>query len=375
MKAGDRIFPGWNRNRSTSSGNPSHELAATRPSGATASTSAQMLALAQHAARVLHQGGLIALPTETVYGLGADASNPQAVARIFATKQRPADHPLIVHLGRASQITDWARDIPPVAWQLAEAFWPGPLTIILARAPGVLDAVTGGLDTVALRVPDHPLALSVLQQFGRGIAAPSANRYGRVSPTSADHVRQELGDAVDLLLDGGPCTVGIESTIVDLSAGAIHILRPGAITEQDLLGVTGRPVVTHANAIVRCPGAKNSHYAPKAKVLLSSAEHASQDVERWRARGYWVGLLAAQRPQTLDNDVPWLSLSPHAAEQARQLYLRLRQADDLGLDVLVAVPPMDAGLGHAVCDRLRRAAGLGDARHALNEDGAAGETT
>jgi L-threonylcarbamoyladenylate synthase len=336
--------------------------------------SAQRLASAQHAARVLNEGGLIALPTETVYGLGADASNPRAVARIFAAKQRPADHPLIVHLGQASQITDWARDIPPVTWQLAEAFWPGPLTVILARAPGVLDAVTGGMDTVALRVPDHPLALSVLQQFGRGIAAPSANRYGRVSPTSAEHVRQELGDAVDLLLDGGPCTVGIESTIVDLSTGAIQVLRPGAITAEDLADVTGRPVVTDGNATVRCPGAKNSHYAPKARVLLSSAEHASQTLERWQARGYRVGLLAAQRPHSVDHNVPWLRLSPHAAEQARQLYRRLRQADALGLDVLVAVPPMDTGLGRALCDRLRRAAGLGNARHVLSEDGAAGAT-
>ncbi|MEO8011796.1 MAG: L-threonylcarbamoyladenylate synthase [Dokdonella sp.] len=327
---------------------------------------AQWMADAGLAAQVLDRGGLIALPTETVYGLGADAGNAQAVARIFATKQRPADHPLIVHIRFVSQLTDWARHIPPVAWTLADAFWPGPLTLILRRAPGVLDAVTGGLDTVALRIPDHALALSVLEQFGRGIAAPSANRYGRVSPTSAAHVREEFGDALDLLLDGGPCAMGIESTIVDLSAGEIRVLRPGAITDEDLHRVSGMPIINPTQAGVGCPGAKDSHYAPKAKVVMTTAEAAAQEVQQWRTRGCAVGLLASERPPNIAESTAWLRLGAHAAEQARELYGRLREADHLGLDVVVAVAPEDAGLGRALRDRLYRAAGLGDARILAN---------
>ncbi len=319
------------------------------------------------AAEVLNRGGLIALPTETVYGLGADAGNPQAVARIFSTKQRPADHPLIVHLRLAEQITDWAREIPPLAWLLADVFWPGPLTMIFKRADSVLDGVTGGLDTVALRIPDHALALSVLEQFGRGIAAPSANRYGRVSPTTAAHVREEFGDAIDLLLDGGPCAIGIESTIVDLSAGDVRLLRPGAITEQDLHRVTGMPIDSPTVAGVRCPGAKDSHYAPKATVVVVTAEQAAHEVRRWCARGCAVGLLGAERPSMIDDAVVWLRLGVYAPEQARELYARLREADCRGLDVVVAVAPEDAGLGRALRDRLYRAAGLGDARMVAND--------
>jgi L-threonylcarbamoyladenylate synthase len=301
----------------------------------------------------------VAFPTETVYGLGADARNPEAVARIFAAKGRPVDHPLIVHLADASQLTEWARDIPPAAWQLAEAFWPGPLAMVLPRAPHVLDAVTGGLDTVALRVPNHPLALALLGAFAGGVAAPSANRYGRVSPTAASHVREELGDAVDFVLDGGACQVGIESTIVDVSSTTIKILRPGAITESDLRRVLGAPVTITLAGEVRAPGRKPSHYAPRARVVLVAEDDAVQESERWRA-GYRVGLLAAQRPVQLHASVAWLDFGDTAAVQAYMLYQRLRQADDLGLQVLVAVMPADVGLGHALCDRLRRAAGLGD---------------
>jgi L-threonylcarbamoyladenylate synthase len=314
------------------------------------------------AARVLRDGGLIGLPTETVYGLGADACNAQAVTRIFSAKQRPADHPLIVHIHQPAQMRQWARDVPPAAWQLAEAFWPGPLTLVLPRAPGVLDVVTGGLDTVALRVPSHPLALDLLAKFGGGVAAPSANRHGRVSPTMAQHVRSELGDAVDLLLDGGPCRVGIESTIVDFVDEGVRILRPGCITAQDLRRVTGRNVFDRADPAVRRPGAMTSHYAPRATVLLTSAEDAPAALETWHRNGARAGLLSAYRPEHLPAGVPWLSLGAASELQARQLYALLRRADDLGLDVLVAVPPTDEGLGAALCDRLVRAAGLGDGR-------------
>ncbi|MEK7737911.1 MAG: L-threonylcarbamoyladenylate synthase, partial [Pseudomonadota bacterium] len=196
-----------------------------------------------HAVTLLRAGELVAFPTETVYGLGADAANPAAVAKIFAAKGRPADHPLIVHLPSAEALDAWAREVPESARKLAAAFWPGPLTLILKRQPQVPDAVTGGQDTVGLRVPDHPLALALLKAFDggrfRGIAAPSANRYGRISPTSAAHVRAELGAAVPLVLDGGDCQVGIESTIVDLSRGTPRLLRPGAIGAADIAHVLG----------------------------------------------------------------------------------------------------------------------------------------
>ncbi len=312
------------------------------------------------AAAALRAGGLVAFPTETVYGLGADARNPEAVARIFAVKGRPADHPLIVHLADAGQLTAWAADIPEAAWRLAEAFWPGPLTLVLPRLAGVPDAVTGGLDTVALRVPGHPVALALLAAFGGGVAAPSANRYGRVSPTSADDVREELGDGVDMVLDGGRCPIGIESTIVDLSSTEPRILRPGRITERALRRVLGRPLATASDTPVRAPGAKPSHYAPRARVILASPEDAEQRVEELHKLGQRVGLLASRRPAALPENVTWLALTGSMGEQAHELYHRLRQADQLGLQVLVAAMPADVGLGHALRDRLRRAAGLGD---------------
>lgn len=322
-----------------------------------------------HAVAVLRRGGLVAIPTETVYGLGADARNPQAVARVFAAKGRPADHPLIVHLAGASWLSEWARDIPRAASQLAEAFWPGPLTLVLPRAPGVLDAVTGTMDTVALRVPAHPLALALLDGFGSGLVAPSANRYGRVSPTSAAHVREELGDAVDLVLDGGPCPIGIESTIVDLSSSGVRILRPGSISAEALGDVLGEPVTSSIPDGVRAPGRKPSHYAPGARVVLATHEQAARDVQAWQAGGHRVGVLASQRPTGLPEGATWLALDGDIHEQGRQLYRRLRDADHLGLQVLVAVMPPGVGLGHALRDRLRRAAGLGDGGASTHDTG------
>lgn len=312
------------------------------------------------AAAMLHAGGLVAFPTETVYGLGADARNPEAVSRIFAVKGRPADHPLIVHLADAGQLIQWAQKIPEAAWQLAQAFWPGPLTLILPRLPSVPNAVTGGLDTVALRVPDHPVALALLTAFGGGIAAPSANRYGRVSPTSAQDVQEELSDCVDLIIDGGRCPIGIESTIVDLSTTTPRILRPGKIAQQELYRVLGSSVATPSNTPIRYPGDKPSHYAPRARVILASWDDVHQRVEEWRVRGQRVGLLASRLPNGLPENVTWLRLAKGVEKQAYELYHSLRQADHLGLQVLVAVMPEDEGIGHAVRDRLRRAAGLGE---------------
>jgi L-threonylcarbamoyladenylate synthase len=313
------------------------------------------------AVAVLRRGGLVAFPTETVYGLGADARNPAAIARIFAAKHRPADHPVIVHLGEVGWLDRWARDIPEAARVLADAFWPGPLAMVLHRADGVPDEVTGGIDTVGLRMPGHPVALALLRAFGDGIAAPSANRYGRVSPTTAAHVHEELGDRVDLVLDGGRCEVGIESTIVDLSTGEPRLLRPGAITAEAMERVLGMPVREAGRDAAPAPGRKPSHYAPRARVVLADADGA-RTAHEWRANGARVGLLSAQRPDALDAGIEWLAMPADVRLQARDLYQRLRDADRLGLDVVVAVLPEDTGVGHALRDRLRRAAGLGDGR-------------
>ena len=307
----------------------------------------------------LRAGGLVAFPTETVYGLGADARNVLAVSQIFAVKDRPIEHPLIVHLADASQLGEWARDVPRIARRLARTFWPGPLTMILPRARGVPDAVTGGLDTVALRVPDHPLALARSSAFGGGIAAPSANRYGRVSPTTAAHVREELGNAVDLVLDGGPCAVGIESTIVDLTSPRACILRPGAVTKRDLMGVLGSAFSPIPGRSQRAPGCAASHYAPSARVVAVSPGEVAQVIDGWLGRGRRVGLLSTRRPASLPSSVVWLPLAEEDSAQARQLYACLRQADHLHLDVLVAVLPPAIGIGQALRDRLRRAAGRG----------------
>ena len=312
------------------------------------------------AASILHKGGLVALPTETVYGLGADARNPKSVAQIFTAKGRPKNHPLIVHIADAGQLSKWAQNIPKAAWQLAEAFWPGPLTLVLPRLDDVPDEVTGGLDTVALRVPNHPVALALLNAFGGGIAAPSANRYGRVSPTSAEDVHEELGDKVDMVLDGGRCSIGIESTIIDLSTSQARILRPGKITEQAIIDVLTSSVTGTSNIPISCPGSKPSHYAPQALVILASREDAVQQVKEWHERGQRVGLLSSHRLTGLPKNVTWLSFSRSVEEQAYELYQRLRQADHLNLQVLVAVMPEAIGVGHALCDRLQRAAGRGN---------------
>ncbi len=240
-------------------------------------------AILARAVELLRAGRLVAFPTETVYGLGADASNPDAVARIFEAKGRPADHPLIVHLAAADAIDAWAVDVPPLARTLAAACWPGPLTLVLRRSASVPDAVTGGLPTVGLRVPAHPVALRLLRAFGGGIAAPSANRFGTVSPTTAAHVRESLGDRVDLVLDGGPSTVGVESTIVDLSGDAPAILRPGGLPREVLEAIAGVPLPIREGGEVRAPGMLAAHYAPDARLELvepAAQAHAGRHAAR-----------------------------------------------------------------------------------------------
>ncbi|MCE9669609.1 threonylcarbamoyl-AMP synthase [Myxococcus stipitatus] len=311
--------------------------------------------LVERAVEMLRRGGVIALPTETVYGLAANAEDELAVRRVFAIKGRPATHPLIVHLPGAEHLSSWAREVPDSARLLAAAFWPGPLTLVLPRTPRATDAVTGGQDTVALRVPAHPVALAVLQRLGGGVAAPSANRFGRVSPTTAEHVRQDLGTDVDLVLDGGPCAVGVESTIVDLSSGAPAILRPGGLATEDVERVLGHAVPVRAESKVRVSGSLASHYAPRAGVVLAEPHEAAARVAALRARGLRVGVLGPQG-LALPDDVPRFDVPEEPAGAARVLYTRLREADARGHDVLVACLPSASGLGVAVRDRLSRAA-------------------
>jgi L-threonylcarbamoyladenylate synthase len=304
----------------------------------------------------------VAFPTETVYGLGADAANPAAVDRLFAVKGRPRSHPVIVHLAEATAIKEWAAEVPADAWALAEAFWPGPLTLILPRADHVPDAVTGGAATVGLRVPAQPLALDLLGAFGGGVAAPSANRFGRVSPTTAAHVRADLGTDVDLVLDGGPCAVGVESTIVDLSRGVPRVLRLGGLSVEALSDVLGHEIEVGEGGGpggVPAPGTLRSHYAPAARVEILAEGAVVARAQALLAEGRQVGLLAPRRVVGLPSGVDALPPAGGAQAYAQCLYQRLREADRRGLDVLLTVPPPERGIGAAVVDRLRRAASAG----------------
>ncbi len=313
------------------------------------------------AVALLRTGDIVAFPTETVYGLGADAANPAAVAKIFAAKGRPVDHPLIVHLPDASHMARWARGVPAEAEKLVAAFWPGPLTLILKRQPHVPDAVTGGQDTVGLRVPNHPLALELLAAFDGGIAAPSANRFGRISPTTAAHVREEIGARVPLILDGGPCPVGIESTILDLSRGRPVLLRPGAIGAADIARVIGQvPIVDATDSggsmTPRVSGSLEAHYAPRTPLELVSSDGLLFALRSALVQGERVAVLAPT-PQAISHDlVTWRQAPADPAGCAHDLYASLRDLDALGcVRILVQKPPAgEAWL--AVNDRLRRAA-------------------
>lgn len=315
----------------------------------------------RRAVEVLERGGLIGLPTETVYGLAADASNPVSVARIFAAKGRPADHPVIVHVAEASDMPAWAIDIPDSAQRLAAAFWPGPMTLILKRAPHVLDAVTGGQDTVGLRVPSHAVARAVLAAFaaGRGgrpagVAAPSANKFGRVSPTTAAHVRSEFGDAVDLVLEGGQSDVGIESTIVDCTTTPVRILRPGRITAEQVSVVLGSPVAGHAAKAQapRVSGSLDAHYAPATPTRLVAAGELAMAIADEAV--HRVALLSI-------TDAPFavharIRAGSDPQAYAHGLYAALRQLDAAGCDVILVETPPVGGEWDGVNDRLRRAA-------------------
>jgi L-threonylcarbamoyladenylate synthase len=310
----------------------------------------------EKAVALLRQGELVAFPTETVYGLGADAANPEAVAKIFAAKGRPADHPLIVHLPGDDHLERWARDIPPAAYELAEAFWPGPLTLILKRRPGVIDAVTGGQDTVGLRVPGHPLALELLRAFGGGVAAPSANRFGRISPTTAQHVRDDLGDAAAMVLDGGSCLVGIESTIVDLSAGKSRILRPGMISAAELGRVLGRTPPIGSSAAPRVAGSLDAHYAPRTPLALAQPDVLIFAVRDALARNERLAVLAPIACPITDERIIWRQAPSEPAAFAHELYASLRWLDAAGCTRIVVQKPPASDSWNAIIDRLQRAA-------------------
>jgi L-threonylcarbamoyladenylate synthase len=307
------------------------------------------------AVQVLRRGGLLGLPTETVYGLAADAENELAVRRIFAVKGRPSTHPLIVHLGSAEAVKEWVSHLPEEAKALADAFWPGPLTLVLPRSTRASDAVTGGQGTVAVRVPSHPVALAVLRAFGGGLAAPSANRFGRVSPTSAAHVLADLGAEVDLVLDGGMSRVGVESTIVDFSGREPALLRPGGVTLEALEKVLGRKVSRRPEGDVRAPGMLPSHYAPRAGLVLSAKSDAGRLAAELHGAGRRVALCGPDGTAAPPG-VVHLAAPADVAELARALYALLRSVDAAQVDVAVVVVPDEAGLGLAVLDRLRRAA-------------------
>lgn len=302
----------------------------------------------EHALTLLRHGELVVVPTETVYGLAADAENPVAVAKIFALKGRPADRPLIVHLADADQLERWARDVPDYARALAERFWPGPLSLVLKRDPRVPDAVTGGQDTVALRVPAHPLTRALLARFGGGIAAPSANRYGHISPTTPQHVREEFGDDTPFLLDGGPASGGIESTIVGCLEPQPRILRPGLVPAAAIAAATGLPVLEAASADpqLRTAGQDISHYAPRTPAQLLVADGGPVPAGRI---GY-LGFDAPAVPVAMD-----LRLPADPAAAAQRLYAALRELDAAGLDLILVQAPPPGPQWAGVRDRLARA--------------------
>jgi len=309
-----------------------------------------------HAVDVLRAGGLVAFPTETVYGLGADASNPDAVKKIYAAKGRPRNHPLIVHLASGRQVADWASDIPETGKRLARRFWPGPLTLIFKRAAHVNDLVTGGQDTIALRVPSHPAAHALLAAFGGGIAAPSANRYGRVSATTAEHVRAEFGSTVDCVLDGGACPVGIESTIVDVSGARPALLRPGSITAADIEALVGAPLAPAGPTSPRAPGTLPKHYAPQTPLMLLEPDLILELASSMTRQGHNVAVLARSALQPLHSGITWIAAPHDAPQYAHDLYANLRQLDRAGCAaILVEQPPLEPAWA-AVHDRLTRAA-------------------
>jgi len=306
------------------------------------------------AVAILREGGLVAFPTETVYGLGADATNPRALIKIFQVKQRPQDHPLIVHMADSPQLSSWA-EVTPKALCLAKAFWPGPLTLILPKAPGVSDLITGGQTTVGVRVPRHPVAHALLMAFGGGVAAPSANRFGRISPTTAAAVREELGNAVDQVLEGGQCAVGVESTIVDLTGEQAVVLRPGMITAHDIALVLQEEVATHKKNAPRVSGSLELHYAPTTRTVVLTPALLPAYLNNLAVDEKPLGLLTRSLSLVAGPSIDVVRMPMDPVAYAHELYQTLRDLDkkDLRQIVIEAVPEDMAWA--AIRDRLQRA--------------------
>jgi L-threonylcarbamoyladenylate synthase len=328
------------------------------------------------ASTLLKAGQLVAFPTETVYGLGCDAANVEALARLYRVKGRPGTHPVIVHLASVEQLKDWAQTVPAEALALAKKFWPGPMTLILKKSDKVLPEVSGGQDTVGLRIPSHPVALALLKEFKSGIAAPSANRHGRISPTTAAHVKSELGDLVAKVLDGGNCTVGIESTIVDLSSDKPRILRPGMITLEAIEAALNeakqkekkssskkRPATESKSStasentvIPRAPGSMSSHYAPTTGLKLFAHHNLPRAIATSESLSMKISVMAFSAPIVSSCVITWKQLSEDPNECARQLYAYMRELDTSGADYIVVEEPPELPEWMGILDRLRRAA-------------------
>ena len=308
------------------------------------------------AVQALRDGALVAFPTETVYGLGANAQNPVAVRKIFEAKGRPPNHPVIVHLDDPRFLHRWVREVPAAAMKLAAAFWPGPLTMVMPRAASVHDVITGGQDTIAIRVPAHPMAQQLLTAFGGGIAAPSANRYGRLSPTRAEHVREELGEAVQVILDGGECQVGLESTIVAFEGLTVRLLRPGSVTAGQIRGVVGELAIGAAQESPRVPGTTPAHYAPATPMSIVPAGEIDAQADAASGGGKRIAVLAQRLPLRSHKYVTWINAGRRPESYGRDLYNNLRTLDRAGCQRILVQEVPEGERWDAIRDRLRRAA-------------------
>jgi L-threonylcarbamoyladenylate synthase len=311
----------------------------------------------RQAAEIIRQGGIVAFPTETVYGLGADAYNPLAVARIFEVKRRPYFDPLIVHIAYPAYLVKLVKEIPSSAKKLTEKLWPGPLTVVLLKEENIPDIVTAGLPSIAVRMPDHPMALSLIKESECPIAAPSANPFGYLSPTTAEHVREQLGDQVDLILDGGPCPVGVESTIVSFLENKPRLLRPGGVSLEEIESIIGKVESSPINDKPSAPGMFPRHYAPRTPIVLDWDE---KYLDSYRDKK--IGFLAFQEPKNFSKfqHIEVLSKKGDFREAAANLFSAIRRLDALHLDLILAEAIPEAGLGRAIMDRLRRATSKGE---------------
>jgi len=308
------------------------------------------------AVQALRDGELVAFPTETVYGLGANAQNPAAVQKIFAVKGRPPNHPVIVHLDSPRFLHRWVREVPESATRLAESFWPGPLTMVMPRAANVHDVITGGQDSIAIRVPAHPMAQQLLTAFGGGIAAPSANRFGRLSPTRAEHVREEFGETVRVILDGGECQIGLESTIVSFEGASVRLLRPGSVTAAQIRAQVGELLLGADSASPRVPGSAPMHYAPTTPITIVPGGEIDAQADAVSAGGRRVAVLAQRLPLRAHKYVTWINAGRRPESFGRDLYTNLRTLDKAGCQRILVQDVPEGEPWDAIRDRLRRAA-------------------